>query len=244
MKSLLRIAIICPCKIEYEKCKLILNLTNESNLNGRTICLKKYNLYELVVIFAGPGKIQCASATQLVIDKFNCDIVIDVGGAGSLSDKFNYNDIIIAKEIYEFDTCEIEDYGNLKNELTSKTIFKEISSENNEHLKRIIDDIESLVNIKIRFGNIASGEKTIKDRKIRDKMCSLLEAHACNWETSSVIKTANLNNIAGMSVRVITDNADEGMEQDFYNNWGNSLEILFSVLNIIFEKEIISKLLN
>lgn len=244
MKSLFRIAIICPCKIEYDKCKLILNLTNESNLNGRTICLKKYNSYEIVAIFAGPGKIQCASATQLIIDKFTPDLVIDVGGSGSLINEFNYNDIIIAKEIYEFDICELEDFGKLKHELTSKTIFNDISDENIAYLKMIIKEIENLVNVKVKFGNIASGEKTIKDREIRDKICSLLKAHACNWETSSIIKTANLNEVMGMSIRVITDNADDKMEKDFYNNWGNALEKLFSVLNFLFEKEIISKLSN
>ncbi|ERI91040.1 phosphorylase family protein [Clostridiales bacterium oral taxon 876 str. F0540] len=244
LNSLFKIAIICPCKIEYDKCKLILNLLNETSFNGRTVCFKKYNSYEIAAIFAGPGKIQCASATQLIIDRFNPDLVIDVGGSGSLSNDFKYNDIIIAKEIYEFDICELEDFNKSKDELTSKTIFNDISDESIKCLKMTMKEIESLVNVKIKLGNIASGEKTIKDSEIREKMCSLLKAHACNWETASIIKTANLNKVSGISIRVITDNADEKMEKDFYNNWGTALEKLFLILNTIFEKSNVSRLLN
>ncbi|GLC29180.1 5'-methylthioadenosine/S-adenosylhomocysteine nucleosidase [Clostridium omnivorum] len=236
MESFSRVALICPCKIEYDKCKSTLNLDKEMILSGRNICSKRYNKCEVFAIFAGPGIIQCTSATQLVIDKFHCDLVIDVGGAGSLCDEFNYNDIIIAREVYEFDICEIKDYETLKDDLTSKTIFKDMSNEHAKYLNETISCLESLTNQRIKFGDIASGEKTIKDRETRNMLNSKLGAHACNWETSSVIKTANLNNIVGISIRVITDNADENMDKDFYTNWGNSLENLFTVLNIILEK--------
>ncbi|EQB88861.1 hypothetical protein M918_22925 [Clostridium sp. BL8] len=231
-----RIAIICPCRIEYDKCKDILNLGNEIILNGRTICSRKYNESEVFSIFAGPGKIQCTSATQLLIDKLGCDLAIDVGGAGSLCDEFNYNDIIIAREIYEFDICEIEDFENLKDDLTSNTIFNNVLSEQIEYHNKFINCLKDIDNQRIKFGNIASGEKTIKDIKTRTMLNSKLGAHACNWETASVIKTANLNSIPGISIRVITDNADENMEREFHTNWSDSLVNLYSVLNDILKK--------
>jgi hypothetical protein len=35
--SLLKVGIVCPCDIEYAKCKGILKLSNESELSGRLI---------------------------------------------------------------------------------------------------------------------------------------------------------------------------------------------------------------
>ncbi|HHY77599.1 MAG TPA: 5'-methylthioadenosine/S-adenosylhomocysteine nucleosidase [Clostridiales bacterium] len=244
MKPLLKVGIICPCKIEYDKCKSILNLSNETNLNGRTVSSKKYKSCEVIAVFAGPGKIQCASATQLVIDKFNVDMIIDVGGVGSLVDELVYNDIIVAKEVYEYDVCEIEDYLKFKDELTSRTILSNISNEKNEHFEKVLIDKLSAIDVNIKFGNIASGEKTVKDKMTRDKLHSLLNAHACDWETSSVIKTANLNDIKALSIRVITDNADEKMEKDFYENWGNALEKLYTVLNKMFEESLLNDLVD
>ncbi|MCJ7790072.1 MAG: hypothetical protein MUP69_07820 [Candidatus Atribacteria bacterium] len=57
-----------------------------------------------------------------------------------------------------------------------------------------------------------------------------------NWETSSVLKVAQLNEIKSFSFRVITDNADEEIEGDLYANWGKALEIMYKALNkFIFE---------
>ena len=244
LKPLLKVGIICPCKIEYDKCKSILNLSSESNLNGRTISSKKYESCEAIAIFAGPGKIQCASATQLVIDKFNVDMVIDVGGAGALVDVLKCNDIIVAKEVYEYDVCEIEEYPKFKDELTSRTIFYDSAKDKNPNIEMVMIYKLSSIDANIKFGNIASGEKTVKDKVTRDKLYSLLNAHACNWETSSVIKTANLNGIKALSIRVITDNADEKMEKDFYENWGNALEKLYIALDQIFERGLLNELVD
>lgn len=244
MKSILKVGIICPCKIEYDKCKLILNLSSERNLNGRTISSKKYESCEVIAVFAGPGKIQCASATQLIIDKFNLDMIIDVGGAGSLADELKCYDIIVAKEVYEYDVCEIEDFAKFKDELTSRIILSNASEEKNTYIEKVMIDKLSSIDANIKFGNIASGEKTIKDKATRDKLYSLLNAHACNWETSAVIKTANLNDIKALSIRVITDNADENMEKDFYENWGYALEKLYKVLDGIFETGLLNEFVN
>ena len=114
----------------------------------------------------------------------------------------------------------------------------------NEHFEKVLIDKLSAIDVNIKFGNIASGEKTVKDKMTRDKLHSLLNAHACDWETSSVIKTANLNDIKALSIRVITDNADEKMEKDFYENWGNALEKLYTVLNKMFEESLLNDLVD
>jgi len=243
MNYLIGIGIICPCKIEYEKCKEVLNLLDETRLGERTISSKKYETCEVTAIFAGPGKIQCAAATQLIIDKFKPDIVLDVGGAGALSEQFKFNDIVLAKEVYEFDICKIEEFKNLRGDLTSKTIFSNLTHKSKGDLYELIKRLNDLANVNIKLGNIASGEYTIKEEVFRDRIHNLLDAHACNWETSAVIKVANINRVKGLSLRVITDNADGEMENDFYGNWGNALEKLYMVVDMIFEKGLVNELI-
>lgn len=88
----------------------------------------------------------------------------------------------------------------------------------------------------INVGNIASGEKDVDNKELRQELREKLGAIACNWETSSVLKTAQLNGIKSLSFRVITDNADEGMDEDYNANNKNALEIMFPVLaKFIFE---------
>jgi len=86
INSLVKVGIICPCSIEYQNCKEILNLHNETELAGRLISSRREKDIEVIAVQAGPGKIQCASATQLIIDRFEPDFIFDVGASGSLSD--------------------------------------------------------------------------------------------------------------------------------------------------------------
>lgn len=234
INSLLKIGIICPCSIEYQSCKEILNLHNESELAGRLISSRKEKDVEVIAVQAGPGKIQCASATQLIIDKFEPDFIFDVGASGSLSEKLSINDIVCAEYLFEYDVCPSDEIDKIPNDLKISTVLNKVSSK--EVLKEFSNWAEENTGAIIKVGNIASGEKNVDNKEIRQELHNKLGAVACNWETSAVLKTAQLNGIKSFSFRVITDNAGEEMEDDLNANWGKALEIMFTALNkFIFE---------
>ena len=79
-----------PTCVEYDACKEILCLKNELELSGRIVSERKEDNIEAYAIKAGVCKINCSSATQLVIDKFHTDFVIDAGVAGSLTEDRDY----------------------------------------------------------------------------------------------------------------------------------------------------------
>jgi len=98
-----KIGIIFPLDDEYNACKEILGLKNELELSGRIVLARKENNVEVHEIKAGVGKINCNSATQLVIDKLHTDFIIDAGVAGSLAEDVTINDIVCGKHIFEYD---------------------------------------------------------------------------------------------------------------------------------------------
>ena len=230
INSLVKVGIICPCNIEYQSCKEILNLHNETELAGRLISSRRENDVEVIAIKAGPGKIQCASGTQLIIDKFNLNFVFDVGASGSLSDDVNLHDIVCGEYSFEYDVCSNKDFENILEDLKTSTVLNEDFS------KEIVKRFASKENENIVIGNIASGEKNVDNKEIRQELHNKLGAVACNWETSAVLKTAQLNGIKSFSFRVITDNAGEEMKDNLNANWKKALEIMFTALNkFIFE---------
>jgi len=232
--SLIKVGIICPCPDEYQSCKKILNFYNETELAGRTVSSRRDKDVEVIAIQAGAGKIHCASATQLIIDKFQPDFIFDVGAAGSLSEKLSINDIVCAEYSFEYDVCLDDDLTKIADDLKTSTVLNEISSK--EVLKEFSNWVEKNMGTTIKIGNIASGEKDVDSKELRQELHEKLNAIACNWETSSVLKTAQLNGIKSLSFRVITDNADEKMNNDYKANNRKALEIMFPVLNeFIFE---------
>ena len=234
INSLVKVGIICPCKEEYQSCKKILKLDNKTELAGRTISSRRDKDVEVVAIQAGAGKIHCASATQLIIDKFQPAFIFDVGAAGSLSDKLSINDIVCAEYSFEYDVCPDNDLTKIPDDLKTSTVLNEISSK--QVLKEFSNWVEKNMGTIIKIGNIASGEKDVNSKKLRRELHEKLNAIACNWETSSVLKAAQLNGIKSFSFRVITDNADEDMDVNYNANNKKALEIMFPVLNeFLFE---------
>jgi len=234
INSLVKVGIICPCKDEYQSCKKILKLNNETELAGRLISSRREKDVEVIAIEAGAGKIHCASATQLIIDKFQPDFIFDIGAAGSLSEKLSINDIVCAEHSFEYDVCPGDDLTKMPDDLKTSTVLNKASSK--EVLKEFSNWARETMGSIIKIGNIASGEKDVDSKELRRELHEKLNAIACNWETSSVLKTAQLNGIKSLSFRVITDNADEHMNDDYEENNKNALEIMFPVMaKFLFE---------
>jgi len=240
INSLVKIGIICPCPEEYQSCKKILKLNNETKLAGRLISSRKEKEVEVIAIQAGAGKICCASASQLIIDKFEPDFIFDVGAAGSLSEKLSINDIICAEHSFEYDACKREELTKIPDDLKTSTVINEVSSQ--KVLKEFSNWVGKNMGAIIKVGNIASGDKDVDDKELRRDLHKKLNAIACDWETSSVLKTAQLNGIKSLSFRVITDNADEKMDGDFRANLDEALKIMFPVLAKFLFKGWINKI--
>ena len=231
---LVKTGIICPCDDEYQSCKKILKLHNEIELAGRLISSRREKDIEVIAIQAGVGKICCASATQLIIDKFESDFIFDVGAAGSLSEKLSINDIVCAEYSFEYDVCPDDDLTKISDDFKTWTILNKVYSQ--EVLKEFSNFVEKTMETTIKIGNIASGEKDVDNKELSQKLNEKFNAVACNWETSSILKTAQINGIKSLSFRVITDNADEDMNDDYNSNNKKAIEIMFPVLNkFIFE---------
>jgi len=232
--SKIQVGIICPCDIEYAKCKGLLKLSNESELSGRLSSSRKEKNIEVIAIRAGGRKICCASATQLIIDKFQPGFIFDIGVAGSLSEKLSINDIVCGEYSFEYDVCTKAELLKMPDNLITSTVLSKAYSK--AMLREFSNWVKETRGIKIKIGNIASGEKDVDNKELRQELSEKLNAIACNWETSSVLKTAQLNGIKSFSFRVITDNADESMNDDFDTNCEKALKIMFPVLNeFIFE---------
>ncbi len=234
INSEIKVCIICPCDDEYLICKKILKLDNETELAGRLISARREKDIETIAVKAGEGKICCASATQLIIDKYHPDFVFDVGAAGSLSEKFNINDIVCCEKSFEYNVDTGEELVKTPDDFITSTVFNKKSSK--EALMEFSNWIKQSMGSVIKVGDIASGEKDVDDKDLSQKLHEKFNAIACNWETSSILKTAQLNGIKSLSFRVITDYADKHMIVDYNANRKKALEVMFPVLDIfIFE---------
>jgi nucleoside phosphorylase len=105
----------------------------------------------------------------------------------------------------------------------SDPFYKEAFIKFSEH-------IQDTMAINIRIGNVACGEKDVKNRQLRQELHENFNGLICNCETSAVLSVANLNKVKAFSFRIISDLADENMNDSFDANCKPALQIMFPVL--------------
>ncbi len=242
--SQLTLGIICPVPIEYKACRDVLKLSGEKRLMGRLASSKLDKRLEIIAVQAGPGKIRCASATQLVIDRYTPDVIMDVGGAGSLSPEISFFDVICAEKAYEYDICPVEEFSRYADDLMTHTILNDLTEEGRKVFRQFSSHIKNKISLNLKTGDIACGERNVDNKILRDKLHDLFNASACNWETSAVLKTAQLSGVKALSFRVITDEASEDMEKELAANWRNALLKLYAVLDDLLTHGWLFRLLN
>ena len=125
---------------------------------------------------------------KCVISRPDPKALFDVGAAGSLSEKLSINDIVCGEHSFEYDVCPGDDLKKMPDDLKTSTVLNKVSSK--EVLKEFSNWTKETMGILIKVGNIASGEKDVNNKELRQELNHKLGAIACNWETSSVLNNS------------------------------------------------------
>lgn len=226
-----KIGIVCPAFIEYQICESVLRLSDEHVSAHRLFSFRHDMNTEIISVHSGPGKIQSVSATQLLIDRFAPDIILDVGGSGALSPRLTPFDIVCGEFSFEFDICDIKEFSRISKDLTSSTIVPQLTDNGKKILESFAKQVGKKRAVAFELGNIASGERNVNATSLRQELHNSFKAMACNWESSAIWKTAQLNDVKVMALKVITDDACENMADQLNKNWKKACAILFSVID-------------
>ena len=77
--------IICALKIEVDGLKSAMDSSEEKTIAGLDFISGKINGKDVVLLECGIGKVNAAIGTQIMIDYYKPDVIINSGIAGSLS---------------------------------------------------------------------------------------------------------------------------------------------------------------
>ena len=98
-----KIGIIGAMNVEVEKLKNDMNIKNIRKKAGMEFCEGELKGKEVVVVRSGVGKVNAAVCTQILIDLFDVDAVINTGIAGSLNAGIDIGDIVISTDVLHHD---------------------------------------------------------------------------------------------------------------------------------------------
>ena len=103
----MRIGIICaiPNELRY------FNITENpiQMIGERTFYKGTHDKHELILVQSGLGKVNTAVVSTLLIEKFECELLLFSGVAGGIDPGIEIGEVIIGESLIQYD------YGTLKN---------------------------------------------------------------------------------------------------------------------------------
>jgi len=215
------IGIICAIRPEA---KPIIEMLGLTLLETRPfpIYQGEYNGKTYYLSICGLGKVSAAASTQSLIDRFNVVEIFNVGICGALSNGLAITDIVISKRFIQHDFNIDEDGEHSCWHPTFKTHIIETE------LPFILKNI-SLYTSDYRLGPIASGDRFIKSKIVKDELFNQTGAIVVDMESSAIALVCKLNNVAFASIRAVSDLA-ESIPHDFEQNMGKAIDTVSSFL--------------
>lgn len=191
----------------------IMQVERKENKACMTFMAGKLNGKDVVVVRSGIGKVNAAVCTQILVDDFNADYVINTGIAGSLKAEIDIADIVISSDVLHHD-MDATGFGYPKGQIPQ---MKEFSFQADECLRKIAHDVCEEVNPEIRVfeGRIASGDQFVCDQGVKDNIVKEFSAYAVEMEGAAIGQAAALNGIPFLIIRAISDKADNSANMDY-----------------------------
>lgn len=203
------IGIIAAENEEIEAIKNIMENINKMQIYNLTFYKGVINKKNYIVVKCGVGKVNAARTTQILVDKFDVEYIINLGSAGAVNDNLNIGDIIIGKQLVQHD-FDVTAFGREKGYIPETGKIFESDRNLVEQCKEI-----KINGVKIIIGTIASGDIFCTEIKMKEKIRDEFKCDCVEMEGAAVAQVCYLNEIPFIVIRSISDILNGKNEIDF-----------------------------
>lgn len=168
---------------------------------------------ETVVVTSGIGKVNIAICTQILIDLYGVNTVINTGVAGSLNNALDIGDIVLSRcaQQHDMDVSPLGDpVGTIPR--MDESIFPA-----DETLITLAKSACEKANpdIHCHIGKVVSGDQFIADGKKKEYLIQTFQGDCAEMEGAAMAQVAYLNQIPFLIIRALSDKADNSGHMDY-----------------------------
>ena len=177
------VGIIAAIDEEIDSIKKLMTDSNIKEICNLQFITGKINEKEVVLVKSGVGKVNAARITQILIDNFNLDYVINVGTAGGLNENIEIGDIVIGEKLVQHD-FDVTAAGREKGYITD--VGKYFYS-NKELIKKANETINNMnENFGVFVGTIATGDIFVQDVNVKEEIIKEFKADCTEMEGAAI----------------------------------------------------------
>lgn len=197
------IGIIVAMQEELDEILNIMNNVTKEETNNIILYKGVIENKNIILVKSGVGKVNAARVTQILIDKLEVDVMINIGAAGALNPNLNIGDIVIANKLIQHD-FDITAFGHNKGYITGVGEYISCDEELVNKLENVVNK-EKSKEYKAIIGIIASGDIFCTEVKMKEKIYSKFNADCVEMEGAAIAQICYLANIPFIVIRSISD---------------------------------------
>lgn len=194
----MKIGIICAGERELDPFLDVLKKDRKISKSMLVFHEGEIDQVRVVLVESGICKVNAAIASQILIDTFHVDLIINAGTAGAMDQSLKILDTVIATDLCYHDVAD--DILTESHPYMDSVFFK-VDSSLIEKAKEVILN-KKLENV--FWGRIVTGEAFISDEG-REKINKEFAPLAVDMESASVAHVCYVNSVPFMVIRSITD---------------------------------------
>lgn len=168
---------------------------------------------DVVIVRSGIGKVNAAVCTQILVDRFDVDYVINTGIAGSLRAEIDIADVVLSDDVLHHDV-DAAGFGYPLGQIPRMDVLSFQADKRLIELGRAACK-KAAPDIGVHVGRIVSGDQFISDKAVKDRLIQNFDGFCTEMEGAAIAQTAYLNNVPFLILRAISDKADDSATMDY-----------------------------
>lgn len=200
------IGIIGAMPSELADIRKTLDAPDIRRISGFDFYINRFGEKTIINACCGIAKVNAALCTQVLIDNFKPDAIINTGIAGGMNNDVKVCDIVISNEVlpHDLDPHFLSDYPPYC------AVFKA-----DDDLVNAAEQLCKEFGINSFRGRIVSGEAFISSNEVKAAIQEKFSPYAVDMESAAIGHCCYLNEMPYVSIRCISDNADDEGELSF-----------------------------
>lgn len=182
------------------------NIISEEQIIGLTFYKGTLHNKNMILVKSGIGKVNAALCTQILIDRFHVDCVINVGVAGAVYKQLSIGDIVISEDAVQHDM----DTSVFGDPIGIIPRMKESYFKADKTLIDLAKKCSTTLTSKARVftGRIASGDQFISTPQGKQKIWQTVQGYCAEMEGAAIAHACYVNHIPFVIIRSISDDAE------------------------------------
>ena len=207
------IGILGAMEDEVAQLKKNMEIEETTEVASLSFCRGKLSGKEVVVVRSGIGKVNAAICTQILVDQFHVDVIINTGIAGSLDAEIDIGDIVISTDAVEHD-MDASIFGDPIGQIPQMDTF---SFPADESLVKLAKEVNEKANPDVHtwIGRVVSGDQFVSSGEKKEQLIRVFDAKCTEMEGAAIAHAAYLNKISCVIIRAISDKADNSAVVDY-----------------------------